>query len=82
MYIYFYIFRFYLFIFEKRGMGERNINQLPLICALSGLQTLNPGMCSGQESSWQLFTLQDDTQGQMHTSFLFLIFKRILFIYF
>ena len=62
----------YLFIFRerkgerKRGretlMCERNIDQLPLVCALTGDQACNTGMCPDWESNRRRLALQDDTQ--------------------
>ena len=56
----------YLFLerWERRVRErERNINQMPLICAPSR----NLGMCPDQESNLQLFILWDDNQ-LSHTS--------------
>ena len=47
---------------RKRNRHERNIDWLPLICALTGDWTCNPGMCADWESNLRPFTLQDDTQ--------------------
>ena len=49
-----FFFRFYLLIFKKRERNidvRKNIDPLPLKCALPGDQTHNPGMCPGQESN-------------------------------
>ena len=68
-------------------MRERNIDWLPLLCALTGDWTCNPGMCPDQESNWRPFTLQDEAQltephqsGLEFTIFYFILFK--YFIYF
>ena len=56
-----------IYLFSERGSeGERegekqNINLLPLIQALTGDRTYDPGMCPNQESNLQPFTLRDDT---------------------
>ena len=47
--------RFYLFLErgERRERErERNINQLPLRCALTWDRTRDPGMCPDQELNW------------------------------
>ena len=43
-------------------MWERNIGQLPFVHTPTGDQNHNPGMRPDQESNWQHFTLQYDTQ--------------------
>ena len=43
-------------------MYERNINWVPLICALAGDQTHNAGMYPDQESNWRSFGVRDDAQ--------------------
>ena len=52
----------HLLIVERgRGGGrerERNIDKLPVVCAPTGDQTLNLGMCPDQQSNPQPFGLQ------------------------
>ena len=61
-----------IYLFLDKGEGrekekatsiwEKNINRLPLVCALTWDQARNPGMCPYWESNCQPFTLWDDTQ--------------------
>ena len=44
----------------KEEREERNIDQLPLTCALTTDRTCNPGMCPDRESNPQPFGLWDD----------------------
>ena len=37
---------------RETSVCERNIDWLPLACALTRDQTHNPGMCPDQESNW------------------------------
>ena len=61
---------FNFFFREQKGrrkrretlMQERNIDLLPLVCALTGNQTCNPGMCPEHELNWRPFALQDNAQ--------------------
>ena len=46
---------------ETEKERERNIDQLPPICAPARDQTRNLGMCSDQESNLQPFGVWDDT---------------------
>ena len=62
-----YVLKYFIYLFLERGEGrekekERNINQLPLKCVLTGDQTQNPGMCPDQELNWWPFSLRDSTQ--------------------
>ena len=56
---------FCLFIPRERGgrekERERNIDQLPLVCAPTGDRTRNPGVCPDRESNLGAFGLMDDT---------------------
>ena len=55
--------RFYLFLNGREGRKrERNIVQLPVICALTRYQAQNLGMCPDQGSNQQHFALQDDSR--------------------
>ena len=48
-------------------MWERNIDWLPVACALAGDQTYNPGMCPDQELNLQSFILWDDAPSNWAT---------------
>ena len=68
-YLYFILFsKDFIYLFLERGEGRernidvRNIDQLPLTCALTGNQTRNPGMCPDQKSNWWPFALWDGAQ--------------------
>ena len=56
---------FCLFIPRERGgrekERERNIDQLPLVCAPTRDRTWNPGVCPDRESNLGAFGLMDDT---------------------
>ena len=47
---------------RREKKKERNIDCLPLVCAWSSNQTNNTGLCHGQESNQQPFSLWDDAQ--------------------
>ena len=46
---------------KRKRERERNIDQLPLVHALTGDQTHNLGMCSDQESNPQHFGVRDSS---------------------
>ena len=53
---------------RRETMWERNMDQLPLLCASSGDQTSNLGICPDWESNWRPFTLQAAQQTELHWS--------------
>ena len=66
----YYFLRFYLFLERGGGkvkgretsMWERNIYQLPLVLALTGDWTPNPGVWPDRESNWWPYTSRDSGQ--------------------
>ena len=67
--------RMYLFLENERKRGrepsmwERNIDRLPLACALTEDWSCNLGMCPDQELNQQPFALQDIAQPtELHQS--------------
>ena len=52
----FFLFKDFIYLFLGRGEwrekeGEGNTDQFPLLGALMGDQTLNPGLCPDQETT-------------------------------
>ena len=45
---------------EEHRCSEKNMDQLPLVCTLTGGKTCNLGMCPDQESNPQSFSLGDN----------------------